>query len=206
MMARTAPAWPSEAALTGQFVTLEPLRTHHVPDLQAAVLDGEPHKLWFAKVPSPDEMPAYVAQAMTAAAKLGHVAFAVRHHASHAIVGTTRFYQVEADHRRVALGYTWYAQSVRRTAVNTECKYLMLQHAFDTHQAIAVELQTHFFNHASRAAIERLGAKQDGILRSHQIMKDGSVRDTVVYSIIASEWSSVKHHLQSRLAQHSSST
>jgi RimJ/RimL family protein N-acetyltransferase len=198
-------AWLCEAELVGQFVTLEPLRPHHVPALQAAVLDGESHKLWFAKVPSPDEMPAYVAQAI-AAAKLGHVAFAVRHHVSNAVVGTTRFYQVEAAHRRVALGYTWYAQSVRRTAVNTECKYLMLQHAFDTHQAIAVELQTHFFNHASRTAIERLGAKQDGILRSHQIMKDGSVRDTVVYSIIASEWSSVKNHLLARLAQHPSST
>ena len=111
------------------------------------------------------------------------------------IVGSTRYFHVEAAHRRLEIGHTWYAQRAQRTAVNTECKLLLLAHAFEAHSCIAVEFRTHFLNFASRAAIERLGAKQDGILRHHQILADGSLRDTVVFSIVAGEWPAVKRHL-----------
>ncbi|NRD75718.1 GNAT family N-acetyltransferase [Shewanella sp. VB17] len=190
--------WLSNSQLTGDFVTLEPLSVSHIQDLQQAVLDGESWKLWFASVPSPDAMTAYVDDAILAA-KNGDIAFAVRCNQTNNIVGTTRFYNVDSKHKRAMLGYTWYSSSVRRTPVNTECKLLLLSYLFEKHSAIAVEFRTHFFNHNSRKAIERLGAKQDGILRNHQILKDGSIRDTVVYSIIATEWPTVRRHLQSKL-------
>jgi RimJ/RimL family protein N-acetyltransferase len=115
-------------------------------------------------------------------------------------VGTTRFYNVDAKNKRAMLGYTWYSSSVRRSPVNTECKLLLLTHIFEKHSAIAVEFRTHFFNQGSRKAIERLGAKQDGILRNHMVMEDGSMRDTVVYSIIANEWPAVKNNLLSKFS------
>ena len=125
----------------------------------------------------------------------GALPFVVREQASGAIVGSTRYFNVEAAHRRLEIGHTWYAKRVQRTAVNTECKLLLLTHAFETLRCIAVEFRTSFFNFASRAAIARLGAKQDGILRNHQILPDGTLRDTVVFSIIAGEWPAVKRHL-----------
>ncbi|WP_447956186.1 GNAT family N-acetyltransferase [Vreelandella sp. EE7] len=188
-----------EQQLEGQHIVLEPLNAGHIEGLARAVSDGEAWKLWYASVPHPDDMAAFVERGMDAAAA-GNLAYAVRHIASGDIVGTTRFYEVDAANRRAMLGYTWYAQSVRRTPVNTECKLLMLANLFEASNAVAAEFRTHFFNHASRAAIERLGAKQDGILRSHQIMPDGSLRDTVVYSIIAAEWLAVRRHLESKLA------
>lgn len=191
-------AWLSEKALTGEFVSLEPLTSEHIAPLAAAVKDGEGWKLWYAAVPLPENMENYVNSAI-AAAKQGNIAYAVRSHAHDKIVGTTRFYSVDEPNRRAMLGYTWYAKTVQRSPVNTECKLLMLQHLFETHAAIAVEFRTHFFNQASRTAIERLGAKLDGILRSHIIMKDGSIRDTVAYSIIASEWPSVRNNLRAKL-------
>lgn len=187
-----------EQCLEGRHVALEHLHAGHIEPLERAVEEGQAWKLWYANVPQPADMAAYVERAMEAA-QTGDVAYAVRHKASGDIVGTTRFYQVDAPNRRALLGYTWYAQSVRRTAVNTECKLLMLSNLFEASNAVACELRTHFFNHASRAAIERLGAKQDGILRSHMILPDGSLRDTVVYSIIASEWPAVRMNLQSKL-------
>ncbi|MBZ5486088.1 GNAT family N-acetyltransferase [Halomonas aquamarina] len=188
----------TEQQLEGQHIILEHLHSGHIEPLQQAVAEGEAWKIWYANVPHPDDMAAYVESAMEGAKK-GEVAYAVRHKASGDIVGTTRFYQVDAANRRAMLGYTWYSQSVRRTAVNTECKYLMLQNLFEASNAVACEFRTHFFNQASRTAIERLGAKQDGILRSHQIMRDGSLRDTVVYSIIEAEWPAVRMHLESKL-------
>jgi RimJ/RimL family protein N-acetyltransferase len=125
----------------------------------------------------------------------------VRDAGSGKIVGMTTYMNIDAVYRRVEIGSTWYANSAQRTAINTECKLMLLTNAFESLRCIAVEFRTSFFNHASRRAIERLGAKQDGILRNHQLHADGSLRDTVVFSIIASEWSAVKQHLQSKLAQ-----
>jgi RimJ/RimL family protein N-acetyltransferase len=186
--------------LRGRYVVLEPLTHDHIEALKVAVQDGELWQLWYATVPSPDDMATYVDKAIEASVN-GNMAFVVRDLKTQKVVGTTRFYDVELAHKRGLIGYTWYAKSVQGTAINTETKYLLLQHWFEVQQANAVELRTHFFNHASRRAIERLGAKQDGVLRSHQILKDGSIRDTVVYSIIASEWPAVKNNLQSKLAQ-----
>ncbi len=190
----------SETCLEGIYVALEPLMHSHVEALQSAVRDGELWQLWYASVPSPDEMARYVDTAIKTSIN-GDMPFAVRNLKTQQIVGTTRFYNVEPAHKRGLIGYTWYAKSEQGTAINTEAKYLLMQYWFEVQQANAVEFRTHFFNEASRRAIERLGAKQDGILRSHQILKDGSVRDTVVYSIIANEWPAVKNNLQAKLAK-----
>jgi N-acetyltransferase len=190
----------SEKSFEGSFVALEPLMRSHIDALKDAVCDGELWQLWYASVPSPDEMANYVDAAMKASTN-GNMAFAVRNLKTHKIIGTTRFYNVEPAHKRGLIGYTWYAKSEQGTAINTEAKYLLMQYWFEVQHANAVEFRTHFFNEASRRAIERLGAKQDGILRSHQILKDGSIRDTVVYSIIANEWPAVKNNLQAKLAK-----
>ncbi|MBR8841564.1 GNAT family protein [Pseudoalteromonas sp. JC3] len=190
--------WPANKPLIGQHVTLEPLSTTHINALQQAVKDGEAWKLWYANVPTPDDMERYINTAISQGSE-GNLAYAVRLNSSNEIVGTTRYYNADIANRRAMLGYTWYSDKVRRTAVNTECKLLLLQQLFEDFDAIAVEFRTHFFNHASRNAIERLGAKLDGILRSHQIGRNSELRDTVVYSIIASEWPTVKQHLLSKL-------
>jgi RimJ/RimL family protein N-acetyltransferase len=192
-------SWLEPIELTGAIVMLVPLEMGHVEPLRAAVLDGEFWKLWFAKVPSPDQMESYVVQAIEEAKK-GNIAFAVRLNKTNKIVGTTRFYNVDEITRRPMLGYTWYAKSVCRTGVNSESKLLLLQYVFEQKKAIAVEFRTHYFNEVSRTSIERLGAKQDGVLRSHQRMPDGSIRDTVVYSILQHEWPAVKSNLLSRLS------
>lgn len=176
------------------------MRFEHISELKVAVQDGEPWKLWFANVPRPDEMSDYVEHAISAA-RAGDIAYAVRSNVTQQIVGTTRYYNVDAKNKRAMIGYTWYSSSARRTPINTECKLLLLSKLFESHDAIAVEFRAHYFNQPSRAAIERLGAKQDGILRQHQIMKDGSIRDTVVYSIIAAEWPAVKSNLLSKLSE-----
>lgn len=188
-----------EELLEGRYVALEPLFTAHVGPLREAVPDGEHWKLWYASVPSPDDMQAYVQSAIKEVRK-GNLAYAVRSKDLGRIVGTTRYYNVDSENMRAMLGYTWYSDSVRRTPVNTECKLILLKNLFEASSAIAVEFRTHFFNHRSRSAIERLGAKQDGVLRSHKIMDDGSLRDTVVYSIISTEWPAVKINLESKLS------
>jgi RimJ/RimL family protein N-acetyltransferase len=192
-------SWLEPIELKGTIVMLVPLEIGHVEPLRAAVLDGEFWKLWFAKVPSPDQMESYVIQAI-GDAKKGNIAFAVSLNKTNKIVGTTRFYNVDEITRRPMLGYTWYAKSVCRTGVNSESKLLLLQYVFEQKKAIAVEFRTHYFNEVSRTSIERLGAKQDGVLRSHQRMPDGSIRDTVVYSILQHEWPAVKNNLLSRLS------
>lgn len=191
--------WINEEILEGDFLILEPLRIEHISQLKAAVQDGESWKLWFANVPRPEEMSKYVEDAVEAS-RLGNIAYAVRSKSTNQIVGTTRYYNVDAKNKRAMIGYTWYSSSVRRTPINTECKLLLLKKLFESHDAIAVEFRTHYFNQPSRAAIERLGAKQDGILRHHQIMRDGSIRDTVVYSIVAAEWPAVKCNLLSKFS------
>ncbi|GAA6170020.1 GNAT family N-acetyltransferase [Sessilibacter corallicola] len=191
--------WIKESPIEGELVILEPITPEHIEGLTEAVKDGELWKLWYANVPTPNQMHEYVKEATESSAS-GDIAYVVRMKESGNIVGTTRYYSVDSKNKRAMIGYTWYSDSVRRTRVNTECKLLLLQEIFETYNAIAVEFRTHFHNTASRKAIERLGAKQDGILRSHQIMRDGSLRDTVVYSIIAAEWLAVKRNLQSRLS------
>jgi N-acetyltransferase len=181
--------------LRGDHVTLEPLAREHALDLQRAAADGELWQLWYTSVPAPGATEAYVDAALRMREQLGAMPFAVRDSAAGEIVGCTRYFNVDAANRRLEIGHTWYARRVQRTAINTECKLLLLTHAFEKLRCIAVEFRTHWFNRASREAIARLGAKQDGVLRNHQIAADGSYRDTVVFSIIESEWPAVKRHL-----------
>ena len=188
-------AFVAPLTLSGRHVRLEPLAREHVDGLAAAAADGELWKLWVTGVPAPAATAAWVDAALEMRERCGALPFVVRAQADGCIVGSTRYFHVEAAHRRLEIGHTWYAKRVQRTTVNTECKLLLLAHAFETLSCIAVEFRTHFLNFASRAAIERLGAKQDGILRHHQILPDGTLRDTVVYSIIAGEWPAVKRHL-----------
>jgi RimJ/RimL family protein N-acetyltransferase len=191
--------WITAERLEGAHVVLEPLRLDHIAPLVQAVNDGEAWRLWYAAVPNPQQMQHYVEQAILAQQR-GDLAYAVYSKQTGQVVGTTRYYNVEPQHKRAMIGYTWYADSARRSPINTECKLLLLSQLFETHQAIAVEFRTHFSNATSRAAIERLGAKLDGILRHHQIMPNGTIRDTAVYSIIGPEWPAVKCNLLSKLS------
>ena len=186
--------------LKGRHATLEPLSASHIDALAKAAGDGELWTLWYTGVASPAKMPEYVATALDMRERLDAMPFVVRD-AGGTVVGCTRFFNVDATNRRVEIGHTWYAKRVQRTSLNTECKLMLLTHAFEKLDCIAVEFRTHWFNQASRAAIARLGAKQDGVLRSHQLMPDGSRRDTVVFSIIEGEWPAVKAHLRFLLAR-----
>jgi N-acetyltransferase len=188
-------AFIEPATLEGWHATLEPLAREHEADLRSAAADGELWQLWYTSVPAPDKTGAYIGAALRMRAELGAMPFAVRENVSAKIVGCTRYFNVDAANRRLEIGHTWYAARAQRTAINTECKLLLLSHAFEKLKCIAVEFRTHWFNHASREAIARLGAKQDGVLRNHQLAPDGSYRDTVVFSIIESEWPAVKRHL-----------
>jgi RimJ/RimL family protein N-acetyltransferase len=185
--------------LRGRHALLEPLAAEHAGDLALAAADGELWQLWTTGVPAPGATASWVSAALDMRARLGALPFVVRDLASGVIVGSTRYFNVEAAHRRLEIGHTWYAKRAQRTAINTECKLLLLTHAFETLACIAVEFRTSFFNFASRAAIARLGARQDGILRQHQILPDGTLRDTVVFSVIAPEWPAVKRHLRFEL-------
>lgn len=185
--------------LEGRHATLEPLARGHEAALAAAAADGELWRLWYTGVPAPAATAAWIEAALAMRENFGAMPFVVRDRASGDVVGCTRYFNVEAAHRRLEIGHTWHARRVQRTAVNTECKLLLLAHAFEALNCIAVEFRTNFFNFQSRRAIERLGAKQDGILRNHQILPDGSLRDTVVFSIVAGEWPAVKRHLAFQL-------
>ncbi len=191
--------WREVPSLRGRHVQLEALAREHADGLRAAAADGELWKLWFTSVPSPEATESYIDTALASQAEGRALPFVVRD-ADGVVVGSTRYGNIESAHRRVEIGWTWYAQRVQRTALNTEAKRLLLTHAFERMDCIAVEFRTHWHNHRSRAAIARLGAKQDGVLRNHMIMPDGGVRDTVVFSIIASEWPAVKQGLDFRLA------
>ena len=190
--------WIEPVTLQGKHVKLEPLTLDHVPALELAAADGELWRLWYTSVPAQDGMRGYVEKALAWRDAGGAMPWAVRA-ANGEIVGSTRYGNVDADNRRVEIGWTWYAKRVQRTALNTEAKLLLLTHAFEALGCAAVEFRTSWFNHASRAAIARLGAKQDGVLRNHMRMADGSYRDTVVFSIIANEWPMVKRHLTFKL-------
>jgi len=186
--------------LKGRHATLEPLSASHIDALAKAAGDGELWTLWYTGVASPAKMPEYVATALDMRERLDAMPFVVRD-AGGTVVGCTRFFNVDATNRRVEIGHTWYAKRVQRTPLNTECKLMLLTHAFEKLDCIAVEFRTHWFNHASRTAIARLGAKQDGVLRNHQVDRDGVKRDTVVFSILDSEWPAVKRHLGHQLEQ-----
>jgi RimJ/RimL family protein N-acetyltransferase len=187
--------WPEPITLRGTYAVLEPLSLAHHDDLVEAVQDGELWKLWYTVIPAPDKMREEIERRVGLQSKGAMLPFAVRDARTSRAVGMTSYWNVEEAHRRAEIGGTWYRKSMQRTPLNTECKLLLLTHAFESLDCICVELRTHFFNHASRRAIERLGAKLDGILRSNQILPNGNIRDTCVYSIIASEWPTVKTHL-----------
>ena len=186
--------------LVGRHAALEPLAFEHQDALSEAVRDGELWKLWYTAVPAPEGMRAEIERRLSLQKAGTMLPFAVRSLASGKFAGMTTYMNIDANNRRVEIGSTWYAKSAQRTPLNTECKLMLLRHAFEALGCIAVEFRTGYFNHASRRAIERLGAKQDGILRSHQYYANGSLRDTVVFSIIAPEWPAVKHHLEFKLA------
>jgi RimJ/RimL family protein N-acetyltransferase len=188
-------AFIEPVTLKGAHATLEPLESGHAAALREAAADGELWRLWYTSVAPPDQIGDYIARALDMRERLGAMPFAVRHNTTGHVVGCTRYFNVDAVNRRLEIGHTWYSKRVQRTAINTECKLLLLTHAFEALQCIAVEFRTHWFNHASRVAIERLGAKQDGVLRNHQLLPDGSKRDTVVFSIIDGEWPAVRRHL-----------
>jgi RimJ/RimL family protein N-acetyltransferase len=188
--------------LDGQQVRLEPLLTTHKEALVAAAADGE---LWNSSVtviPSSANISEYVQTALQAQARGMELPFVIIRKKSEEVVGTTRFYDIERQDRRVAIGYTWLSLSAQRTAINKEAKLLLLTHAFECWRCIRVELVTDFLNEQSRTAILKLGAKQEGVLRNHMIMPNGRIRDSVCFSIITEEWPDVKARLKARLAQH----
>ena len=188
--------------LDGHGVRLEPMDASHAAGLRDAASDGNLWELWFTAVPEPDKVDAYIAAALEGQ-KAGHMwPWVVRELTSGRIVGSTRYHDIVATIDRVEIGYTWYAKSWQRTHVNTACKLLLFQHAFDSLGCAVVGLRTDNFNFASQRAIERLGAKKDGVIRHHQARRDGSARDSVMYSVLQAEWPDVKRHLLLRLARH----
>jgi len=191
----------SPITLKGQFAHLEPLSLDHHDALIAAVSDGKLWKLWYTAIPKPENMRAEIERRLKLQQQGSMLPFVVRRVDTGALCGMTTYMNADAVHRRVEIGSTWYAASAQRTSINTECKLMLLHHAFEDMHCIAVEFRTHWMNQQSRVAIARLGAKQDGILRNHQRMPDGSLRDTVVFSIIESEWSTVRRHLQCKLGR-----
>ncbi|HVL56456.1 MAG TPA: GNAT family N-acetyltransferase [Burkholderiaceae bacterium] len=193
-----APWPPGPLTLEGEWVALEPLTAGHAAGLRDAAADGRLWELWYTIVPAPDAIDAWIETALAQQRAGRAVPFAVRRKRDSRIVGSTRYMNVEEAQRRLEIGTTWYSASVQKTGLNTECKRLLLAHAFDALGCIAVEFRTHWFNHASREAIARLGAKQDGVLRNHQRLPDGSLRDTVVFSVIDVEWPAVRRHLAYR--------
>jgi RimJ/RimL family protein N-acetyltransferase len=188
--------------LEGHGVRLEPMTGGHAEALEAAARDGELWQLWFTSVPEPGGMPAYVSAALDGQ-QAGHMLpFVVREVATDTIVGTTRYHDIVAAIDRVEIGYTWYSRSRQRTHVNTSCKLLLLTHAFDVLGCKVVGLRTDNFNLASQKAIAALGAKQDGVIRHHAPRRDGTVRDSVMFSILAGEWPDVRRHLEFRRQRH----
>jgi N-acetyltransferase len=185
--------------LEGGGIRLEPLAEQHADPLAAAAADGQLWDLWFTSVPAPGGMAAYIADALAGHREGRMLPWAVRDLADGAIVGSTRYHDIAATIDRVEIGYTFYAQSRQRTHVNTTCKLLLLAHAFDTLACKVVGLRTDNFNFRSQRAIEGLGAKKDGVIRHHAARRDGTVRNTVIYSILAAEWPDVRRHLELRL-------
>ena len=195
--------WIKPMILEDTQIRLEPLHKQHEHGLIAAASDGELWNLWFTSIPKPDQTKAFIETALQQAEQGIAQAFAIINKNTGDVLGSTRFCNIDSINHRVEIGYTWYRQSEQRTGTNTSCKLLLLTHAFEELDCIAVEFRTNWHNHKSRTAIARLGAKQDGILRQHQIMPNGQYRDTVVFSIINSEWPAVKTQLQYFQQKHS---
>ncbi|MEH6361022.1 MAG: GNAT family protein [Amylibacter sp.] len=187
--------WPDEFAVEGKHVLVTPLCMDHESDLMDAAADGELHRLWYTSIPTPEGVGAEINRRLSLREKGSMLPFAIIDKASGRAVGMTTYMNIDADNKRVEIGSTWYRKAVQRGPLNTECKFLLLQYAFEHLDCIALEFRTHFMNHQSRSGIERLGAKLDGILRSHMVSENGTLRDTAVYSIIACEWPTVKAHL-----------
>lgn len=190
--------WPAPVTLTGDHVTLAPLSIEHAPALKDASADGELHRLWYTIVPTPEGIEDEIARRLDLQSTGSMLPFCVMT-PDGTPVGMTTFMNIDATNKRVEIGSTWYRKSVQRSPLNTEAKRLLLTHAFEDLNCIAVEFRTHFMNHQSRTAIERLGAKLDGVLRSHMDQGNGVLRDTAVYSIITSEWPAVRANLTWRL-------
>ncbi|MEX5271915.1 GNAT family N-acetyltransferase [Kocuria sabuli] len=184
--------------LRGALASIEPLTPEHAEELAAAVAEDELHKLWYTRLPSPDEVGAEIEKRLAGHAAGQVVPWTIRA-ADGRAVGMTTFLNIRPDHRRLEIGSTWIAASAQGTGVNTQVKLLQLTHAFETLHCIAVEFRTHWHNHRSRAAIAALGAKQDGVLRNHDLWRDGTMRDVVVFSIIDSEWPTVRLSLTEKL-------
>jgi N-acetyltransferase len=184
-----------------RWVTLEPLSPEHIPEISDAAADGELGRLWFTAAPTAEDVEKWVEARLSVQTPGTGLTFVVRS-LTGVLVGSSSYMNVDPANRRLEIGNTWYVESARRSGVNSETKLLMLGHAFDELNCVAVEFRTHFFNFTSRNAIERLGAKLDGILRSHQVLADGSRRDTAVYSILDIEWPSVRNNLHHRLGRH----
>lgn len=191
-------SWPAPVTLRGQSASLVPLEASHETALAEAVRDGELWKLWYTAIPAPERMAAEIERRLGLQARGSMLPFCVLD-ADGVPAGMTTYMNIDPVHRRVEIGSTWYAKRVQRSPLNTECKWMLLRHAFEALDCIAVEFRTHRLNVQSRRAIERLGAQLDGILRAHQRSSDGSLRDTAVYSITAAEWPTIHQHLQYQL-------
>lgn len=194
-------AWLESISLHGKLVSVVPLEHTHRDDLAEAVADGSLHELWYTTIPAPDDVSDEISHRLKLREAGSWLPFVIIDSATGKAVGMTNYLNIDAANRRLEIGGTWYRTSAQRTGINTECKYLLLAHAFETLGCNAVEFRTHYINHRSRRAIERLGAKFDGILRSHMIMANGTLRDSCVYSIIAPEWPTVKAHLAWHIKQ-----
>ncbi len=192
--------WLTEIVLTGEHASLIPMRPAHRDALVAAAMADALWKFWYTEIPTEDTIDRYMQKAFEDQSASKALPYVVVDHASDSIVGATRFLEADSVNRRLEIGKTWYAKRVQRTAVNAECKLMLLTHAFEQLEAIAVEFRTHWHNHTSRNALERLGAKQDGVLRNHQRI-DGCYRDTVVFSIINQEWPTVRRTLLYKLGR-----
>nr|WP_299382680.1 GNAT family protein [Allomuricauda sp.] len=192
-------SWLQPTILEGKRVKLIPLQKSHKANLLKAASDGKLWELWFTSVPSEHNIDSYIEAALQAQENGTALPFVVVEKNSGEVIGSTRYLNVEEQHRRLEIGATWYAKRTQRTGLNLECKHLLLGHAFEELKCIAVEFRTHYHNIASRTAIAKLGAKQEGILRNHRIDPNGNYRDTVVFSILESEWPTVKHSLEHRM-------
>ena len=191
--------WIDISILEGDTIALLPLDASHQDALLTAAKDGILWELWYTSVPSSATINNYLDKALAEKENGQAYPFVVFHKKTKQIIGSTRYYNLQPEHRRLEIGYTWYAKSHQRTRVNTECKYLLLQYAFEIKHCIAVQFMTDWHNIASRNAIARLGAHQDGLLRNHRLNSDGSYRDSVVFSITENEWSGVKKNLTQKL-------
>jgi RimJ/RimL family protein N-acetyltransferase len=197
---------PAPVTLEGHGIRLEPLTAAHQEGLCAAAADGRLWELWYSSVPEPDHAGRYIAEALQGQGAGHMLPWAVRELGTNAVVGSTRYHDIAAPIDRVEIGYTWYAARWQRSHVNTACKLVLLAHAFETLRCRVVGFRTDNFNFASQRAIEALGARKDGVIRHHQARRDGTVRDSVMYSILAAEWPDVKRHLATRLAHNRAKT